>query len=158
MRLQDGDCKAPGQQWTGALGPLGAHALRLWLRPLHLGPAVTAWWAHGSIAWARARLQTRLAALERREAAAAQQADAAAVAARQRFAGVYEGLLFGGGHEGDVTTEGRATTLRVEWALASKVLAHRLTQEPAFVDQLRAMGFTRFEITNGDDARLSWTL
>jgi len=58
----------------------------------------------------------------------------------------------------DVTTSGREnTTLRIKWVLTSKVTANDL-QKSGVIEQARAAGFKRVEMTDGYDETFYWDL
>ena len=78
---------------------------------------------------------------------------------RRQFAKEYESHLLDNNMNADVTVGGAdATTLTVKWALVSKVLAHKLSQDPALFEKLRGMGFKKFVITDGYDDTWYWDL
>ena len=96
------------------------------------------------------------AALEREQKKAAL---ATALRGREQYAIEYEKRLLDQGMNVTVSTRGRdATTLRLRWILVSKVLAHKMSQDPDFFARLRELGFKRFEITDGYDETWYWTL
>ena len=58
----------------------------------------------------------------------------------------------------DVTTSGREnTTLRIKWVLTNKVTANDL-QKSGVIEQARAAGFKRVEMTDGYDTTFYWDL
>lgn len=78
-------------------------------------------------------------------------------ALRRKFASSYESSLLDQGIDATVTVSGRhATTLRLKWILVNRVLAHQFSQKADLFTNLRNMGFTRLEITDGYDASWYW--
>ncbi len=74
----------------------------------------------------------------------AKKREAELLAARKKFAKDYEYRLLDEGYNATVTTHGQsATTLKLEWILATKVDAHKLTKDPDFFKDLRELGFKK---------------
>lgn len=103
-----------------------------------------------------AAIAPRIAAEKReRESAVA----AGKEALRRKFAASYESSLLDEGIDATVTVSGRhATTLRLKWILVNRVLAHQFSQKADLFSNLRNMGFTRLEITDGYDSSWYWNL
>ena len=95
------------------------------------------------------------------EAAARQEKENAQVqeAARIAFAKTVEDQMLDQGFNFDVVAVGaRHTTLRVTWALATKVEAHQISQNTEMFENARALGFKRMELTDGFESEWAWKL
>jgi hypothetical protein len=89
----------------------------------------------------------------------AKQSAADAEAARIGFATTVENEMLDQGWNFDVTTLGtQHTTLQMKWALASKAVAHQLTENTEMFDTARQLGFKRMELTDGFDQTWTWKL
>lgn len=108
----------------------------------------------------RVRLQDRIGAQSRRMAKAAQrEAEQEMIEQRREFARSSEIVLLDQGMDFRVRTRGAtATTIRYEWILASRVLAHQWSTDPALFPKLRQLGFRRIEIADGYGKSWYWTL
>jgi hypothetical protein len=81
------------------------------------------------------------------------------VTQRREYARNLESTYLDKGINARVTTRGSsATTLRIEWVLVSRVVAHQLAQDPILFESLRSLGFKRLEITDGYSETYSWKL
>ncbi|HVP43271.1 MAG TPA: zinc ribbon domain-containing protein [Terriglobales bacterium] len=94
------------------------------------------------------------------KAAEAERAKAATdEAARIAFAKIVENQMLDEGWNMDVTAIGaKHTTLRMKWALVSKVMAHQMSQKSDIFDTARQLGFKRLELTDGFDETWTWNL
>jgi hypothetical protein len=105
-------------------------------------------------------------ALARTEAiAAAKQGkldEAAQEESRKEYAKTLQSNLLDEYMNADVDAIGsRHTTLRVKYALADKVWAHRITNSPIFQERfqdMRTIGFKKFQLTDGYDFLSQWDL
>lgn len=85
--------------------------------------------------------------------------EAELLAKRKAFAKQYEYNLLDEGIEATVTVHGsNATTLKLEWILASKVIAHEYSKDQEFFQMLREMEFKKFILTDGYDFTWYWNL
>ena len=82
--------------------------------------------------------------------------------AREAYAKTLEKNLFSEDMEVDVDAIGpRHTILRIKWALASKVLAYKITESASMqqnLQDMRAIGFHKFVVWDGYHNSWSWTL
>jgi hypothetical protein len=77
---------------------------------------------------------------------------------RKDYAKKLEETYLDKGMDVTVTTKGKnATTLRLEWILVSRVVAHQFAKSDIW-STLREAGFKRLEITDGYDEEWYWTL
>lgn len=97
--------------------------------------------------------QTRIRNEERKVEAAAQ------TVARGIFAKELENHYLDKGINADVTTSGPGkTSLRIKWALVSKVTAHQLGKNGDFWESMRKLGFKKVVMTDGYDESFSWNV
>jgi|GEM_PF-4961282 len=81
------------------------------------------------------------------------------IQARKDFAEQYEYDFLDEGMDVTVTTSGsKATTLKLEWILISKVDAHEYSKNKNFLQKLRNLGFKKFIITDGYGESWYWNL
>lgn len=81
------------------------------------------------------------------------------LAARKDFAKAYEHNLLDEGIDATVTVHGsKATTLKVKWILASRVVAHEFSENAEFFQGLRDLAFKKFILTDGYDFSWYWDL
>jgi hypothetical protein len=84
---------------------------------------------------------------------------AAKEAARIEFAKTVENQMLDQGWDFEVTTAGvRHTTLKMKWVLASKVIAHQLSEKRDLFETARQLGFERMELTDGFEETWTWRL
>lgn len=78
---------------------------------------------------------------------------------RVRMASSMEEKMLDGGLNVNVRAIGKdQTTLRIEWILVSKVVAHQMSKQGDLFSNARQAGFKRVEITDGYNETWSWTL
>jgi hypothetical protein len=115
----------------------------------------------------RARYEAEKAKADKAAAAEAAAAEAkqhkedaqAQEAGRITFAKTVENQMLDQGFNFDVVTVGaKHTTLRMKWALASKVAAHQISENTQMFETARELGFKRMELTDGFDFTWSWNL
>ncbi len=115
----------------------------------------------------RARYEAEKAKADRAAAAEAAAAEAkqekedaqAQEAGRIAFAKTVENQMLDQGFNFDVVAvDAKHTTLRMKWALASKVAAHQISENTQMFETARELGFKRMELTDGFDFAWSWNL
>ena len=81
------------------------------------------------------------------------------IESRKDYAKKLERDMLNNGLNVRITTRGQnIETLHVRWVLATRVLAHRLSQEDdGLLDGARRLGFKRVILTDGYDYTVSWT-
>jgi len=81
------------------------------------------------------------------------------VAARTAFASEYQDVLLRNYNDAYVAATGRAaTTLRIRYILMSRPVVYNIVTNDTVMTKLRALGFTRLVLTDGDENTWTWDM